>query len=80
MKLEMQILTASFILTAIVALIVLPILKKLKIGQIERELQPQTHLKKQGTPTMGIKRILYKTSNIIICMYRFWINRIYRRF
>ena len=53
MKLEMQILTASFILTAIVALIVLPILKKLKIGQIERELQPQTHLKKQGTPTMG---------------------------
>lgn len=53
MKLEMQILTASFVLTAIVALIVLPILKKLKVGQIEREYGPQSHLKKQGTPTMG---------------------------
>ena len=53
MKLEIQILTASFVLTAIVALIVLPILKKLKVGQIERAYGPQTHLKKQGTPTMG---------------------------
>lgn len=53
MKLEIQILTASFVLTAIVALIVLPILKKLKVGQIERTYGPQSHLKKQGTPTMG---------------------------
>ena len=53
MKLEMQILTASFVLTTIVALIVLPILKRLKVGQIEREYGPQSHLKKQGTPTMG---------------------------
>ena len=35
------------------ALVVLPILKKLKVGQIEREDGPQSHLSKQGTPTMG---------------------------
>jgi len=29
------------------------ILKKLKVGQIERDDGPQSHLKKQGTPTMG---------------------------
>ena len=53
MKSEIQILTISFVLTTIIALIVLPILKKLKIGQIERTYGPQSHLKKQGTPTMG---------------------------
>jgi phospho-N-acetylmuramoyl-pentapeptide-transferase len=41
------------VLTIIVSIIVLPILKKLKIGQIVREDGPETHLKKQGTPTMG---------------------------
>lgn len=28
-------------------------LKKLKVGQIERDDGPQSHYKKQGTPTMG---------------------------
>ncbi|MCI8481617.1 MAG: phospho-N-acetylmuramoyl-pentapeptide-transferase [Clostridia bacterium] len=32
---------------------IVPILKKLKVGQIEREDGPQSHLNKQGTPTMG---------------------------
>lgn len=53
MDFQIKILLASFILTIILALIVIPILKKLKVGQIEREDGPESHLKKQGTPTMG---------------------------
>jgi len=54
-KLEFQtnILIISFAVTVVLGMIVLPILKKLKIGQIERSDGPESHLKKQGTPTMG---------------------------
>lgn len=31
----------------------IPLLKRLKFGQTERELGPKSHLTKQGTPTMG---------------------------
>lgn len=31
----------------------IPFLRKLKFGQTEREEGPQSHLKKNGTPTMG---------------------------
>ena len=43
----------SFIVTIILAMVIIPILKKIKVGQIERDDGPQSHLKKQGTPTMG---------------------------
>lgn len=43
----------AFVLTAILGKIIIPILKKLKIGQSERLDGPRAHLKKQGTPTMG---------------------------
>ena len=43
----------SFILTAILGKVIIPILKKLKVGQNERLDGPRAHLKKQGTPTMG---------------------------
>lgn len=43
----------SFVLTAILGKIIIPILKKLKVGQNERTCGPRAHLKKQGTPTMG---------------------------
>lgn len=43
----------AFILTAILGKIIIPILKKLKVGQSERSDGPRAHLKKQGTPTMG---------------------------
>ena len=48
-----MILLITFVITIAVALMVIPILKRLKIGQIEREDGPESHLKKQGTPTMG---------------------------
>jgi phospho-N-acetylmuramoyl-pentapeptide-transferase len=43
----------AFILTAIFGKIIIPILKKLKVGQNERTDGPRSHLRKQGTPTMG---------------------------
>ena len=53
MNLQIMLLAISFIITILLALIIIPILKKVKIGQIERDDGPESHLKKQGTPTMG---------------------------
>lgn len=53
MSYQIKILLISFIATVVFAILILPILKKLKVSQIEREEGPQSHLKKQGTPTMG---------------------------
>jgi len=53
MEAQIKVLLTSFIISIIVALIILPILRKLKVGQIEREYGPRSHLSKQGTPTMG---------------------------
>ena len=43
----------AFVFTVIVGKITIPVLKKCKIGQNEREDGPRSHLRKQGTPTMG---------------------------
>ncbi len=53
MKIETSVLLISFITAVILGIIIIPILKKLKVGQIERDDGPKSHLKKQGTPTMG---------------------------
>ncbi|MBR4261138.1 MAG: phospho-N-acetylmuramoyl-pentapeptide-transferase [Clostridia bacterium] len=53
MEFQVKVVILSFVISIIAALIVIPILRKLKIGQIERDDGPQSHLKKQGTPTMG---------------------------
>lgn len=42
-----------FLLTIIIGLILLPILRKLAIGQQVRDDGPKTHLSKSGTPTFG---------------------------
>ena len=43
----------SFVISAAAGPVVIPILRKLKVGQTVRDDGPQTHLKKNGTPTMG---------------------------
>lgn len=53
MKVETTLLIISFFVTVILGMIIIPILRKFKVGQIEREEGPKSHLKKQGTPTMG---------------------------
>lgn len=50
---QIKILLLSFVATVALGMLVIPILKRLKVGQIEREDGPQSHLSKQGTPTMG---------------------------
>lgn len=53
MDFQIKILLIAFFITAFLAIAIIPILKKLKIGQQERDDGPQSHIKKQGTPTMG---------------------------
>ena len=53
MDFEIKVLLVTFVIWVICGLITIPILKKLKVGQIERDDGPASHLKKQGTPTMG---------------------------
>ncbi len=56
MKMNLDIiipLFVSFFISVILAPIVIPFLKKLKVGQTERVEGVQSHLKKAGTPTMG---------------------------
>lgn len=50
---ETDALLASFLITIVLGFIMIPILKKLHIGQVVREDGPKTHLGKKGTPTMG---------------------------
>ena len=53
MYFQTRILFVSFFATVILAIFIIPILRKLKVGQIEREDGPESHLGKKGTPTMG---------------------------
>ena len=53
MKFQGAMIVVSFVISVILSFIIIPILKKVKVGQIEREDGPESHLKKQGTPTMG---------------------------
>lgn len=43
----------SFALSAVLGPLVIPLLRRLKVGQTVRNDGPGTHLKKSGTPTMG---------------------------
>lgn len=43
----------SFVIGVILCPIVIPMLRRLKFGQTIRDDGPQSHLQKQGTPTMG---------------------------
>ncbi len=53
MKRMMFTLLFAFVVGLVLCRLLLPILHKLKFGQNVYELAPQTHQKKQGTPTMG---------------------------
>lgn len=53
MQFQTKILLLSFVVSVAISIVIVPILRKLKVGQIEREEGPRSHLKKQGTPTMG---------------------------
>ncbi len=48
----------SFAISAALGPVVIPLLRRLKFGQTERDDGPKSHLKKTGTPTMGGLMIL----------------------
>ena len=77
LELETSILLVSFLIAIVLGIIIIPILRKLKVGQIERDDGPKSHLKKQGTPTMGgiiiiITMILVMTGTYL---YFTWNNQ-----
>ena len=43
----------SFIISAALGPFIIPFLRRLKVGQTVRDEGPQSHIKKNGTPTMG---------------------------
>lgn len=71
MDFQIKVLLLSFVITVVLAFIIIPILKKIKVGQLEREDGPQSHLKKQGTPTMGgiILELGIILTTIAVCVY-----------
>lgn len=71
MNFQVKIVLLSFIVTVILSIFVIPILRKRKVGQIEREDGPQSHLKKQGTPTMG--GIIIALGILLITMFSYFI-------
>lgn len=50
---ELIFFAGAFLIALIAGFILIPVLKRLKFGQTIRDDGPQTHLHKQGTPTMG---------------------------
>ena len=89
---EVEGLMASFIGTIILGLFIIPILRKLKVGQVVRDDGPKEHLKKTGTPTMGgiiMLIVILLVSLLVSFKYpsvmpvtlvtlRIWINWFYR--
>jgi len=74
MSYQIKILILSFLASTVISLIVIPILRRLKVGQIERNDGPQSHLKKQGTPTMGGIIMIISIVIISIFMYMQYIK------
>lgn len=56
----------TVIATGTLGYIIVPVLQRLKAGQIIQEDGPQTHLKKAGTPTMG--GIFFLPTSVIIAL------------
>ena len=60
----------AFIISFAIAPFIIPVLHKLKFGQNIREDGPQSHLKKQGTPTMGGIIFIISTCITMMLMVR----------
>jgi len=72
---QTKILIITFGITVVLALIIIPILKRLKVGQIERTDGPESHLKKQGTPTMGGIIIIVAITIVTIFAYIYYTRQ-----
>ncbi|WP_303968062.1 phospho-N-acetylmuramoyl-pentapeptide-transferase [Sporosarcina ureae] len=66
------IIAVSFFVSAIIGVIIIPLLRRLKFGQSIREEGPQAHMKKAGTPTMG--GLIFLLSILISTLTLSYIN------
>ncbi len=57
----------SFVISAAAGPVIIPVLRRLKVGQTVRDDGPQTHLKKNGTPTMG--GVIFLISVVITSLF-----------
>lgn len=67
-------LISSFILAYLLGKILIPILHRMKYGQSIREEGPKSHMKKQGTPTIGGLIFIISTFVVTIAYYAFYIK------
>ena len=58
---QMKILLLSYFTSSVLSFIIIPLLRKLKVKQSERDVGPETHLHKSGTTTMGGLIIIIST-------------------
>jgi len=73
MKLQLILaLLISFILTAVVGRLLIPVLRALKAGQSIKEIGPTWHQSKQGTPTMG--GIMFIAGILVAVLIAGWDN------
>jgi len=72
---QIKALIIAFVITVFLGLIIIPILKKLKVGEIERDDGPESHLKKQGTPTMGGIIMIIAVTVITAGIFLYYINK-----
>jgi len=72
---QIKALIIAFLITVGLALVIIPILKKLKVGQIERDDGPESHLIKQGTPTMGGIIMIIAVTIITAGIFLYYINK-----
>ena len=75
MYFQTRILFVSFIATVMLAIFIIPILRRFKVGQMEREDGPQSHLGKKGTPTMGGIIIMLGIIIVTIAAYAYYRTR-----
>ena len=57
----------SFAISVILGPVIIPFLRKLKMGQTERVEGVQSHLKKAGTPTMG--GIIFLIATVVTSLF-----------
>ena len=74
MEFQIKILLLSFVANVVLGLIIIPILRKLKVCQIERTDGPQSHLSKQGTPTMGGIILILATAILTVLAYGYYVG------
>lgn len=64
----------SYILMIIMGPFLIPVLHKMKFGQTVRDDGPQSHLKKNGTPTMGGVMFMVVITLVVLLMAGFSLN------